>query len=259
MYIVATGSFWKDAIQHLDITVQFTDMHICQVTAFAPESGSVNLDQSLTWHFENFEPTWESNIHLWYEIDLFEPNSIFGYPDALATVEPQDIQFMLTMLDFQAFEDLVTDAVGPNPVPGENIGLTMFLRNSLLQAGSVLEEQQAWPDAIALYLWYKETVGDIRSDLRPYSILYLRLAECYKHIGDTARAIAFFEASMDTESMTKERYRRGLRHMFYVEADRQEKAAPFRSEKSNGWKRYFYSKGLNAYCQTNLEALRSSQ
>lgn len=255
VYILATGSLWKDSVQRIDVVVRFAEMDICQITDFAPQTGTINLDKSLTWHFEDVEPTWDSNIYIWYEIDLFEPNPVFGYPETLTKFDPHDIQEMLVRLDFQTFEHLVSNAIEPTPVPGENIGFTMFLRDSLLNAGKVLEAQQEWHKAVQLYRWYKDTFGDIRSDLRPYSILYLRLAECYKHIGDRARAIAFFQASMDTEPMTKERYFQGLFNMFNVDAYRVQKHTPFRSKKSEQWKHYFYSKGLNEYCQRNIHAL----
>lgn len=62
-YILATGRLWKDTIGSLDITVRLSDMEVCQITDFRPKNGEVHPDQSMKWHFENFEPDENSKRH----------------------------------------------------------------------------------------------------------------------------------------------------------------------------------------------------
>jgi tetratricopeptide (TPR) repeat protein len=269
VYILATGSLWKDSIHSIDIVVRFADMDICQITDYHPQHGRVNLDKLLTWHFEDIEPDWESNIAIWYEIELFAPGFRVGAEWGLDELDGDTLKQLLLQENFETIQERIerseivrekaeTDPNDEWDYPSLQTIQEIALRNiadEILAVGTIWQKHEQWEEAITLYQWCKETYGDIRSDLRPYSILYLRLAECYRGMGNTARAIAFFQASMDTEPMTKERYFRGLQHMFYVEAERVQNDAPFRSKKSTRWKHYFYSKGLNEYCRINLDAL----
>jgi len=259
VYVLATGSFWKDAIQQLDITVQFSGMHICQVTDFVPQPGAVNPDMSMSWHFKDLEPTWESNLHLWYEIELFKPNNDLAFAEYSTKLKSKEIQKKLIQLDFHGFETYTKNAVTSAYDQNDKTVLKILLHDSFLKVGEEFEMRKVWQDAIKVYQWYKDSFGDILCDLRPYSILSLRLAECYTQIADTTNAIAFFEAGMDTVPMTRERYNRGLYHMFHGDKEEMLGLEPFDSKKSELWKPYFYSKGLNAYCTANIEVLKNTE
>jgi hypothetical protein len=258
VYVLATGSFWKEVIHQLDINVQFADMHVCQMTDFVPKSGTVKADKSLSWHFEELEPTWESNIKIWYEIEMFRPNNDLPAAEFSTKLKSKDVQKKLVQLDFQGFEQLIKKAVASANDQNEKTLLRILLQDAFLKAGKEFENRKAWQEAIQIYQCYKDTFGDIQSDLRPYSILSLRLAECYNQVNDTTNALAYFEASMDRGPMTKERYDQGMYHMFFSDAEDMKKEIPFRSRKSEYWMHYFYSTGLNAYCTANIESLKNT-
>jgi tetratricopeptide (TPR) repeat protein len=260
-YILSTGSLWKGNIGTADISLRLQDMDICQITDFAPQNGSVHLDKTIQWHLVNFEPDPQSNIRIWYEIDLFDPSPDVGAALIFEYIDSLTFQGALTGPDFVAARTLIdqaTDSVvasfgGGNDTSREYVLRT--LRREILNAGSKFQEQGKWKKAIQLYSWYQKTYGDITSDLRPYSILQLRLGECYRHTEDFDKAKKAFMNSMDPEPLDEKRYVQGLNHMFDREVQRALERYPFDTSESGRWKQYFQSKGLNEYCRINIDSL----
>jgi tetratricopeptide (TPR) repeat protein len=94
-YILETGAGWKGGIGSADLIVRLPyeandrNVIIGETTGWSVTSPGVELeDREVSWHFENFEPTWENNI----EISLVIPSAWRRVLEEQANVtkNPQD-------------------------------------------------------------------------------------------------------------------------------------------------------------------------
>ncbi len=260
-YYLSTGSFWKGPIGDVQVTVRFAEMNIWQVNDFSPRQGQVNADQSISWHFTNIEPDLHSDIKIWYEIDPLA--KVPGAFDRLGvdSLRSQGMEKLLMNLNFETLAEKIHMFVKRlNEETGwgyESIyGVVLSnIERDVLTAGKRFQQQKQWKKAIAFYVGFREKFGDIRSNLRPYSIFDIELAECYSAIGDTEKALTYYRASMDPAPLDEKRYKWGMFNMFNSDSKEMLKEVPFDSPKSRRWKHYFYSRGLNEYCRARIRAL----
>lgn len=270
-YILETGANWAGKISEAKISIKFEDMDICQVTDFSPSNGVVNLNKTITWDLRNFEPDNSSNIKVWYEIDLFNtrtnpPYASFGWEylkskNAFELIEKLDFNKFLSFVDIAAkveYDSLEWYWSEYGEVQRAKELIMEEIIPIILETCAKLEKQGKWLVVKKIYDWCLEIYKDIPSDLRPYSVLNYRLAECYKQIGDTTRALEYFKACMDTIEMTEYRYNKALKNMVgEYEFDYIINDYPYNSEESNIFISYFLSKGLNEYCRINIEAMKT--
>ncbi len=85
-YILETGASWRESIESVDIYVNFNgDLSVFDVDQLSPEGYEFDIfgdDGTVSWHFENLEPTEDDNISVSY----YPPS----YGDFLCAVMPEE-------------------------------------------------------------------------------------------------------------------------------------------------------------------------
>jgi tetratricopeptide (TPR) repeat protein len=164
-YILETGSGWKDFIKHSEIIIRLSNIDFSDLANISPKNYSIT-ENTLTWDFYDFEPTYINNIEIKYHIDLSPNYWLQNY-----------------------FWD------GSKAESSEDVKQEKLIENAF-----TLYEQMQYHHFINKINEFFQTY-ELKHNTELYSVINLMLCHAYKFTGDYVSAIEIIQNNNDSLSL----------------------------------------------------------